>query len=237
MTSKLRHSMTIPTIELILRTGKTLDFDNSVGLRGFMGSNFSEDILLHNHDNDNLVYSYPRIQYKIINRRASIIGLAEGITSLKNIPPLEKIILGHEEVKVNGMDFTERESTIGILDFPKNYSFLTPWIALNQKNYEKYRGLGSWRKKKELLEKILTGNIISMSKSLCFTVPEPIKTNILNLKEVPALLKSVFMISFLGTFSVNFEIPDYWGIGKSVSRGFGVVVGIDDSADKNIHQS
>jgi hypothetical protein len=32
------------------------------------------------------------------------------------------------------------------------------------------------------------------------------------------------MLGFLGTFSVNFEIPDYWGIGKSVSRGFGTVV-------------
>jgi len=31
------------------------------------------------------------------------------------------------------------------------------------------------------------------------------------------------MLSFLGTFSVNFEISDYWGIGKSVSRGFGTV--------------
>jgi len=30
-------------------------------------------------------------------------------------------------------------------------------------------------------------------------------------------------MGFLGTFSVNFEIPDYWGIGKSVSRGFGTV--------------
>ncbi len=70
-----------------------------------------------------------------------------------------------------------------------------------------------------------------MSKSLGFTVPEPIKTNILNLNEVPALLKSVFMISFLGTFSINFEIPDYWCIGKSVSRGFGVVAGIKASGD------
>jgi len=24
------------------------------------------------------------------------------------------------------------------------------------------------------------------------------------------------MLRFLGTFSVNFEIPDYWGIGKHV---------------------
>jgi hypothetical protein len=38
-----------------------------------------------------------------------------------------------------------------------------------------------------------------------------------------ALLKDTPMLGFLGTFSVNFEIPDYWGIGKSVSRGFGTV--------------
>jgi hypothetical protein len=31
------------------------------------------------------------------------------------------------------------------------------------------------------------------------------------------------MLDFSDTFSVNFEIPDYWGIGKSVSRGFGTV--------------
>jgi len=32
------------------------------------------------------------------------------------------------------------------------------------------------------------------------------------------------MIGFKGNFMVNFEIPDYWGIGKSVSRGFGTLV-------------
>lgn len=217
--------MTIPTIELVLKTEKPLDFDNSVGLRGFVGRNFSGDVFLHNHDDDNLVYSYPRIQYKIINSRACIIGLAEGVNSIKNIPPIENIVLGHEDVKVNGIDLSERQSTFGVLDAQKNYSFLTPWLALNEKNYDIYRGFGSWEKKKNLLEKILIGNIISISKSLGYTVPEPIKIKILQLKEVPAALKSVYMIGFLGTFSVNFEIPDYWGIGKSVSRGFGALLG------------
>ncbi|MEW6109978.1 MAG: CRISPR-associated endonuclease Cas6 [Nitrospirota bacterium] len=36
-------------------------------------------------------------------------------------------------------------------------------------------------------------------------------------------LKSTPMPGFLGTFSVNFEIPDCRGIRKSVSRGFGTV--------------
>jgi len=40
------------------------------------------------------------------------------------------------------------------------------------------------------------------------------------------------MLGFLGTFSVNFEIPDYWGIGKSVFRGFGTVVKVKNGRKK-----
>ncbi|MGR3319528.1 MAG: CRISPR-associated endonuclease Cas6 [Candidatus Anammoxibacter sp.] len=56
-----------------------------------------------------------------------------------------------------------------------------------------------------------------------YTVQEPIKANIGKLREVRTSLKGTPMLGFIGTFSVNFEIPDYWGIGKSVSRGFGTV--------------
>jgi hypothetical protein len=41
------------------------------------------------------------------------------------------------------------------------------------------------------------------------------------------------MLGFLGTFSVNFEIPDYWGIGKSVSRGFGTIIRTDEQRADN----
>ena len=50
------------------------------------------------------------------------------------------------------------------------------------------------------------------------------KLGIIKLREVQTTFKSTPILGFLGTFSVNFEIPDYWGIGKSVSRGFGTVV-------------
>ncbi len=62
-----------------------------------------------------------------------------------------------------------------------------------------------------------------MSKGLGYTVPEPIKANILKIREVSTSLKGTPMLGFLGEFSVNFEIPDYFGLGKSVSRGFGTV--------------
>ncbi len=42
------------------------------------------------------------------------------------------------------------------------------------------------------------------------------------------------MLGFLGTFSVNFEIPDYWGIGKSVSSGVGAVKRLYDRSKRFI---
>jgi len=35
------------------------------------------------------------------------------------------------------------------------------------------------------------------------------------------------LLDFLSIFSINSEIPDYLGLGKSVSRGFGTVVRIE----------
>lgn len=99
-----------------------------------------------------------------------------------------------------------------------------PGLHLMRRIMRKYQKLGSSVKKKGLLEKILIGNIISMSKSLGYTVPEPINAKTEKLREVRTSLKGTPMLGFLGTFSVNFEIPDYWGIGKSVSRGFGTVM-------------
>ena len=45
------------------------------------------------------------------------------------------------------------------------------------------------------------------------------------------------MLVFFGKFSVNFEIPDYWGIGKSVSRGFGTVKRIRNSGIQGFRDS
>ena len=63
-----------------------------------------------------------------------------------------------------------------------------------------------------------------MAKSIGYIVDKQIEVTSLMFEERECFLKSTPMLGFLGTFSVNFEIPDYWGIGKSVSRGFGTVI-------------
>ncbi len=217
--------MKISSYKLIIKTDKSLN-TQAVSLRGFIGKRFPELSLLHNHASDtSFIYTFPRVQYHIFNGDALIIGIEEGVDTVKYIEHiLTELLLNRQIYKIVVKTGIESEIYFGILKEPLSYSFLTPWLALNEKNYEQYQKLGTWAKKKELLEKILIGNIISMSKSLGYTVSEPIKVNIGNLKEVQTKLKGIPMLGFLGTFSVNFAIPDYWGIGKSVSRGFGTIV-------------
>ncbi|MEO0053717.1 MAG: CRISPR-associated endonuclease Cas6, partial [candidate division WOR-3 bacterium] len=108
---------------------------------------------------------------------------------------------------------------LGISKKNIDYSFLTMWLALNEENYRRYR------KKKgglSVLEQVLIGNILSMCKGLGYVVSDAIKVN-LTVREVRTTLKGTPMLGFLGNFRVNFEIPEFLGLGKSVSRGFGTI--------------
>ena len=221
--------MKLRIFKLLIKTDKPL-YAHAASLRGFIGRQFQYLELLHNHSFDNsLMYIYPRIQYQILDEHALILGIEEGVDTVKLIESM-LLQLSLKGVVYNIIEKTGTENyfEFGVINSQTPYSFITPWLALNEKNYEKYRKFGNWNKKKEMLEKILIGNIISMSKSLGYTVPEPIIANIGKLKEVNASLKGNPMIGFLGDFSVNFEIPDYWGIGKSVSRGFGTIKRVNE---------
>jgi hypothetical protein len=194
-------------------------------LRGFFANKFGEYTLIHQHLTDNeLLYKAPLIQYKIFNGKPFVLGINEGADVLQRIhDDIDYLKVGRDEYRIKVRTIVLKTDYFGLTDINIPYSFLTPWLALNEKNYEKYMKIGSWQKRKELLESILIGNIISMSKSLGYTIPAPVNADIDRLKEVKTTLKGNPMLGFLGTFSINFEIPDYWGIGKSVSRGFGTI--------------
>lgn len=194
-------------------------------LRGYFASRFGECTLTHHHLNDNkLLYKAPIIQYKMLDGKPFVIGINEGADILQRTHmDINYIKIGHTEYQIKEKAIVLRTDKLGIINDSNTYSFLTPWLALNQKNYEKYQMMATWARRKKLLESILVGNIISMSKSLGYTVPGPIEAHIDKMREVRTSLKGTAMTGFMGTFSVNFEIPDYWGIGKSVSRGFGTV--------------
>lgn len=203
-----------PSIKIEKRT--------SAKIRGYFGNKFIENTQLHNHLNNNFVYSYPVIQYKTLKDMPLIISIEEGIPILHNaIMNTEQIIIDNAIYNCDDIDIKLETKNLGISNKMNKYIFLSPWFCLNQTNYGKYKVLDD-DEKKLFLNKILIGNILSMCKGLNIHIDEEIIANV-NVREVSSNFKNNKMISFYGEFYVNFNIPNYFGIGKSVSRGFGMV--------------
>jgi hypothetical protein len=116
-----------------------------------------------------------------------------------------------------------RNQEFGLVDKMHTYRFATPWFALNQENYKRFYLAGGRTERAGLLNKTLTGNILSMSKSLDYQVPDRItcETDVTIRK---GRQKDTNIMTFTGTFWANFLIPEYLGLGKSVSRGFGAII-------------
>lgn len=214
--------MTLKILEMTFRSTEELQRNVSL-MRGFFASKFNDLIELHNHNTDKFVYSYPVVQYKFIGELPLLIGINEGTEILKEIfDKFDAINLNGKEYEIIERTMTIRKEEFGLSDRIYFYEFLTPWFALNQKNQEKFKLAKNSEKKVELLRNTLKGNLLSMSKSLGYTVPEQIKCDV-DLILTKSKYKGNDITSFDGGFMANFVIPDYLGIGKSVSKGFGTV--------------
>lgn len=197
-------------------------------LRGFVGNLFKNHDLIHNHDPETgkVIYRYPLVQFKLIDRVPSIVCITEEAVSV-----FHDLFMKLDAVTIDGMDIPilEKDLKVEEVDFGYSdetfvYEFQSPWIGLNQKNYAEYENTPDKAGRKDLLRRILTGNILSMSKYLDYRIePSQIIRTDLTIKPGPVQLKGKSMIGFKGVIKTNFMIPDYLGLGKSVSRGFGVV--------------
>ena len=224
--------MKIHTTHLILKTNKKVKQETSK-FRGYIGREFEKYPIFHNHYGEGkFLYSYPLIQYQIIDGQASILGIEEGADILKEIyPKIKELRLGDSYYKVEDHLIYDKEYDVNTRNKEIQYKFVTPWLALNTKNFQKYNQTTDWKERKVMLNKILVGNILSMSKGLGIIVNRRIHVKS-SLQHQAADYKSVNMLGFTGEFRVNFKIPNFMGFGKGVSQGFGTVVQVQSGDEK-----
>lgn len=207
---------------LILKTNKPV-IESSIKLRGYFGNRFPDYPILHHHlEEAGYMYTYPMVQYHILEGNPCLLGIEDGSNVLFEISSqIENLILANNVYQVEERVLYQKEFDIKI--GPKTqYSFITHWIALNSKNYHKYQDMHSWKDKKIFLNNILIGNILSMCKGLGIIVNRKLYVSS-HLEEEMVDFKGISLTGFKGKFLVNFEIPDFFGLGKGVSQGFGSV--------------
>lgn len=195
-------------------------------LRGFFACKFDSFLLLHHHlGNNKLLYQYPRIQYKNIEGKKMVFGLAEGVEVLQSIyNQYDYVDLNGHKYPIYSKEISIKEELFETIEEPDSYlkyEFLTPWFALNEENYIKYKDY-TFQERTDQLKSILIQNILAIAKTFNYYVDKRILADI-NLKETAIRFKGKSIIGFLGTFRINFYLPEYIGLGKSVSRGFGTI--------------
>ena len=110
-------------------------------------------------------FSYPRVQVKILDEQIYIIGVNEGVEAVLAIPDKIKELdfgnitfdISDFEIETSKQQFISSGSVI-------NYSFLTPWAALNHVTAKQYRS--HLKKKASYLNRLLGSNLIFLAKEM-----------------------------------------------------------------------
>lgn len=185
--------------------------------------------LYHNHKSDiEVIYRYPLIQYKTIGGKASIVCLEDGTNDIHHLLQANNLDfqIGRfcKSFSIDEISFVKKD--VEVVEQPQSY-LLKNWIALNQNIYPKYHALNNDRiKQRDLLEGILRGNILSFAKGLNWWIKERVEVKIIEIlsaNPTPIYKNKKAAIAFNIKFESNVILPDFIGLGKRTSVGFGIV--------------
>lgn len=209
---------------LTLCCDQSLQENDARLLRGFFGQRYQNRVEFHHHGPSGLLYQHPLIQYKTIGGVGRVMGLESGSFLVRALPEIDTLNLNGQTLNVIEQNRNTETIVFGATETPEKYQFLSPWLALNQANHQRYNKLINKAKRQDLLSRILIGNLISLCKSVRLTITDRLKANLYIEKPKSIEIKSgVMLTGFMGTFTVNFQLPTLWGIGKQSARGFGTV--------------
>lgn len=183
-------------------------------------------VVFHNHlDEDKFHYKYPVIQYKRTKGQASIICIKEGVEELHHFFLKNKgsIRIGNSERELMVSNVELSRYGLHVSDELFHYK-IHQWLPLHGDNFNKFMALDGLVERIHFLERILTGNILSMAKGLGWYIDKPVLVSITDLgSQSWCTLKKIKVLCFDLEFKTNVFLPYGIGLGKSSSIGFGTI--------------
>lgn len=224
-------TITFPEIALRVRDAHKL--------RGYFGRLFQEHSpLLHNHFEEGdgsgpkYRYAYPLIQYKVLNKVPTLLGLGEGAELLVQLfLKIKELQIDGEVYPVLSKHISHQKITIGLSEDLHTYRYETLWLGLNQKNYRTYSS-AQGLEKATILKNTAIANILTFVEAfgLKFDRDQPDQRVLLKLSTTEPVItkfKNVEFMGFGGSFTTNVVLPDNVGMGKQAARGFGTIRKLD----------
>jgi len=186
----------------------------------------------HNHDNETGGFHYrlPLVQYKQDHGKPMLVCLNEGIEALHHFfaQPNWTLHLNGRELPVRVHRLDMRQFSLDIQDRSRRYH-LRQWIGLRDDNYGIYTRLDGAVERLYFLQKVLHKQVLSLLEQLdsAPAASDALTVKIQQVKDERWVsYKKVKMLAFSLEFTANVHLPDYVGLGKGCSEGWGVVKGL-----------
>jgi hypothetical protein len=185
-----------------------------------------QHVIFHNHEDDGAsIYRYPLIQYKRYKGQPSIFCIGDGVDEIHRLfmqPDWDLDILG-DRVRLQ-VDRLDLKTHAVQLNGKMHAYMLRDWQGLNRENHARFHAATNAWQQKEMLQRILTGNLLSFAKGIGWFIEGRVLADVPS----PPLLKTrkfkgVNIDVFDMEIVTNMTLPEGLGIGKGVSLGYGVI--------------
>ena len=196
-----------------------------------------EHEMFHNHDNESGGFHYrmPLIQYKQDHGRPMLVCLNEGIEELHHFfsQPDWILELNGRSAPIRIAKLDVKQYRLGVWDKTFRYH-IRNWIGLRDDSYVVYTRLDGVVEKLYHLEKVLQNQLVFLLEQLGCTPDRPVVVKIQQVKDERWVsFKKIKVLAFSLEFTANVMVPDYVGLGKGVSVGWGVVKGLSHRQKNN----
>jgi len=169
------------------------------------------------------------VRYRVEEGRGQIIGWGPALELLTEIrDELTRLRLGRSLHEVLETELHDNVEPFGLAPYPLAYRSISPWLALNEDNYERFSSLQEPKKKRDLLSRIMVGNLLALAKHADHWVDGRIVCEVGPFCERPITHKDTELLGFEVQCQMNFHLPEWLGIGKLASKGYGLFVRNDD---------
>jgi hypothetical protein len=206
-------------------------------LRSFLTKVLSEYSALPRENASGFIHRYPVLQCKQVKGDLMVMGISQGADCLSRITHDQTMLgTGESACRITARDPAIRPELFAVTDTPVTYELLTPWLALNQQNAKKFYDLKGKPQRDAFMQKLISAQLNTFAKSLDYEITAPITCDAKVRFKRERIDRENVMV-FLGKFRTNLRIPDYLGIGQSVSQGYGTIKRIRESPDISTGES
>ena len=187
-----------------------------------------DNVLLHNHVDDKLRYSYPMVQYKRLDGQAAIVCINTGLEAIRDIIALDlpQVRLGRRITALTAPTLKLEETEVAITDETFTYR-ASRYFPLNQDNHRRYNATDSIVERYRLVEQCIVGNILSFAKSIGVFFDGTVTAQLVAVSHTELYdFKDIKLRGFDLVFKTNVRMPSYIGLGKHASLGAGTIIQI-----------